>query len=92
MSIFPKLIESAHGLDLQTLVNRDMKANFSAYPEIRGLSRTDSNIDHRRAPNLQTYFNVAEHPCRFLMLRIITCPKAVKSSSPLFNATQPPYI
>lgn len=45
----------AFGLDLQALVNADMKANFSAYPKIWGLSRADKNIDHRRVPNLQTY-------------------------------------
>ncbi len=51
-----RAMRDAHGLDLQALVNRDMKANFSAYPKIWGLPRTDSNIDHRRVPNLQTYF------------------------------------
>lgn len=51
-----RALRDAHGLDLQSLVNRDMKANFGAYPKIWGLSRTDSNIDHRRVPNLQTYF------------------------------------
>ena len=33
-----------------------MRTNFSAYPKNWGLSRTDKNIDHRRVPNLQTYF------------------------------------
>ena len=51
-----RAMRDAHGLDLQALVNRDMKAAFSSYPKIWGLSRTDSNIDHRRVPNLQTYF------------------------------------
>ncbi len=46
----------AFGFDLQSAVNRDMKAHFSAYPKIWGLSRPDRNIDHRRVPNLQTYF------------------------------------
>lgn len=44
------------GFDLQKLVHEDMKAHFSAYPKNWGLSRTDSNIDHRRVPNLQTFF------------------------------------
>lgn len=44
------------GLDLQVLVHEDMKAHFSAYPKIWGLRSTDRNIDHRRVPNLQTYF------------------------------------
>lgn len=46
------------GSDLQRLVHEDMAANFSAYPSRRiwGLNRPDSNIDHRRVPNLQTFF------------------------------------
>ncbi|WP_190810113.1 DUF1287 domain-containing protein [Flagellimonas sp. S3867] len=44
------------GVDLQKEVHEDMKANFRAYPNIWGLSRTDTNIDHRRVPNLMTYF------------------------------------
>lgn len=51
-----RALRDAHGFDLQAKVNADMKANFSAYPKTWGLSRTDSNIDHRRVPNLQTYF------------------------------------
>jgi uncharacterized protein YijF (DUF1287 family) len=46
----------ALGVDLQQLVHEDMKANFSLYPKHWGLTRPDSNIDHRRVPNLQTYF------------------------------------
>lgn len=46
----------AFGLDLQSLVNADMKANFAAYPKRWGLKSTDRNIDHRRVPNLQTFF------------------------------------
>ncbi len=44
------------GVDLQREVHEDMAANFSAYPKKWGLSRTDTNIDHRRVPNLQTFF------------------------------------
>lgn len=46
------------GIDLQQLVHEDMRAHFSSYPSRRiwGLSRPDSNIDHRRVPNLQTFF------------------------------------
>lgn len=44
------------GLDLQQAVHEDMKAHFSAYPKLWGLKRPDKNIDHRRVPNLQTYF------------------------------------
>ena len=45
----------AFGLDLQSLVNADMKAAFSAYPRTWGLRRPDRNIDHRRVPNLQAF-------------------------------------
>lgn len=41
--------------DLQALVNADMKAAFSVYPRNWGLSRPDSNIDHRRVPNLEVF-------------------------------------
>lgn len=34
-----------------------MRANFSAYPNKWGLTRPDTNIDHRRVPNLQTFFD-----------------------------------
>jgi uncharacterized protein len=44
------------GIDLQKLVHEDMKANFSAYPQTWGLTKTDSNIDHRRVPNLRRFF------------------------------------
>jgi uncharacterized protein YijF (DUF1287 family) len=46
----------AFGYDLQAKLNADMKANFSAYPKRWGLSGPDSNIDHRRVPNLQVFF------------------------------------
>ena len=42
-------------IDLQRLVHEDMKANFSVYPQFWGLTRADSNIDHRRVPNLETF-------------------------------------
>jgi len=44
------------GIDLQKEVHEDMKANFNAYPKIWGLKSTDKNIDHRRVPNLMTFF------------------------------------
>ena len=46
----------ALGKDLQLLVNQDMRAAFSAYPRNWGLHAPDRNIDHRRVPNLQTWF------------------------------------
>lgn len=47
------------GVDLQVLVHEEMKKNFSKFPSKRiwGLSRPDSNIDHRRVPNLQVFFS-----------------------------------
>ncbi len=44
------------GIDLQKEVHEDMAANFSAYPNLWQLSRADANIDHRRVPNLQRFF------------------------------------
>jgi len=43
-------------IDLQVVVHRDMKAHFEHYPRNWGLKTTDTNIDHRRVPNLATYF------------------------------------
>src|SRR5690554_4291645 len=45
------------GVDLQKEVHEDMKANFSLYPKIWGLTRPDTNIDHRRVPNLMVFFS-----------------------------------
>jgi uncharacterized protein len=45
----------AFGIDLQGLVNADMRTNFARYPKIWGLRRTDRNIDHRRVPNLRVF-------------------------------------
>ena len=45
------------GVDLQKEVHEDMKANFDTYPKIWGLKKTDKNIDHRRVPNLMTFFS-----------------------------------
>ena len=52
-----RALRDAWGIDLQLAVNRDMKADFAAYPTIWGLSTTDRNIDHRRVPNLETLFD-----------------------------------
>lgn len=48
----------ALGIDLQKEVHEDMQQNFSAYPNQRRwqLAHTDTNIDHRRVPNLQVFF------------------------------------
>ncbi|MFM9851430.1 MAG: DUF1287 domain-containing protein [Sphingomonadaceae bacterium] len=47
----------AFGLDLQALVNADMRRAFAAYPKRWGLTKADRNIDHRRVPNLQTFWS-----------------------------------
>ena len=44
-------------IDLQKEVHEDMKTNFAKYPKTWGLKKTDTNIDHRRVPNLMTFFS-----------------------------------
>lgn len=69
------------GIDLQKEVHEDMKANFSKYPSLKkwGLKSTDRNIDHRRVPNLQTFFTrkgiskpVTNNPSNYLPGDIVT--------------------
>lgn len=45
-------------IDLQEEVHEDMAANFSEYPNLKkwGMTKTDTNIDHRRVPNLEIFF------------------------------------
>jgi uncharacterized protein YijF (DUF1287 family) len=49
----------ALGIDLQKEVHEDITANFSAYPNHTRwmLLHPDSNIDHRRVPNLMVFFS-----------------------------------
>lgn len=44
------------GIDLQVLVHEDLRRAFAAYPQLWGARRPDRNIDHRRVPNLATFF------------------------------------
>lgn len=46
------------GIDLQKEVHEDMKSHFSKYPNLKkwGMTKTDTNIDHRRVPNLEVFF------------------------------------
>jgi uncharacterized protein len=44
------------GIDLQKEVHEDMAGNFKLYPQKWGLKKPDKNIDHRRVPNLMTFF------------------------------------
>ena len=45
-------------IDLQQLVHEDIRKSFALYPAKRnwGQTKPDTNIDHRRVPNLQTFF------------------------------------
>jgi uncharacterized protein len=51
-----RALREARKMDLQQLINEDMKVRFEGYPKNWALKKPDSNIDHRRVPNLQTYF------------------------------------
>ena len=68
--------------DLQKEVHEDMKKNFAAYPSRKnwGLKRPDKNIDHRRIPNLQTFFKrkgwslpISQNPADYQPGDIVTC-------------------
>ena len=66
--------------DLQKEVHEDMKRNFSSYPKRWGLKRPDKNIDHRRVPNLQTFFKrkgwslpVTDVPADYKSGDLVTC-------------------
>jgi hypothetical protein len=74
-----RALRDGWGIDLQLAINRDMKANFAAYPPLWGHTRPDRNIDHRRVPNLATLLTrigadlpVTEAPTPYLPGDIIT--------------------
>lgn len=48
----------ALGYDLQKLLHEDLSKNFELYPskQIWGLAKPDTNIDHRRVPNMRVFF------------------------------------
>lgn len=75
----------ALGHDLQKLVHEDMKRSFTSYPKHWGLSKTDTNIDHRRVPNLQVFFKrkgaslpVSQNSADYRPGDLITCTVAGK--------------
>lgn len=75
-----RAFRQAYQIDLQKEVHQDMKKNFSKYPKIWGLKRTDKNIDHRRVPNLETYFKrigwqqpVTNNPADYLPGDLVLC-------------------
>jgi len=45
------------GIDLQKEIHEDMVRSFGKYPTDWGARKPDSNIDHRRVPNLMTFFS-----------------------------------
>ena len=53
-----RALRAGRGIDLQKVIHEDMKAHWHAYPHSRRWrsSKPDPNIDHRRVPNLMTYF------------------------------------
>ena len=63
-------LRRAADFDLQQRVHEDMNSHFSSYPTIWGLKGPDKNIDHRRVPNLQVYFERAGYA-----LPVTTDPK-----------------
>ena len=91
-------------LDLQKLVHEDIKANFSSYPKNWGLKSPDKNIDHRRVPNLKTYFKrmgyalpVSKNPADYQPGDLVTCivpPHLphIMIVSDLTNATGQPLV
>jgi len=58
-----RALRQARAIDLQEQVHQDMKANWDAYPHHWRwrLSKPDPNIDHRRVPNLMTFFKRSGH-------------------------------
>ena len=51
-----RAFRAALGVDLQRELHEDMRANFRLYPKMWGLAAPDTNIDHRRVPNLMKFF------------------------------------
>jgi hypothetical protein len=71
----------ALGIDLQKEVHEDMEKNFSLYPRQRRwlARRPDTNIDHRRVPNLMVFFSrkgeslrITENPADYSPGDIVT--------------------
>jgi uncharacterized protein len=54
--VIVRALRDAVHVDLQRELHEDMRAHFRAYPRMWSLRAPDANIDHRRVPNLMTYF------------------------------------
>ena len=72
-------IYRAVGIDLQKEVHEDISAHFAEYPRKWGMTHTDTNIDHRRVPNLTVFFRrkgeplpVTRNPADYLPGDIVT--------------------
>ena len=59
--VIVRALRVARAIDLQKQVHEDLATHLGAYPLQRrwGASKPDPNIDHRRVPNLMTYFGRA---------------------------------
>jgi uncharacterized protein YijF (DUF1287 family) len=75
-----RALRAGCGIDLQKLVHEDMKQHFSRYPQKWGLRGPDKNIDHRRVPNLQTWFKrvgwelpISNKPADYQPGDLVTC-------------------
>lgn len=75
-----RALRKAFQFDLQKDVHLDMRAHFSSYPKTWGLRKTDRNIDHRRVPNLRTFFKrrgwslaATDKPADYLPGDLVTC-------------------
>jgi len=75
-----RALRVAYNYDLQKFVHEDMEKKFFKYPQIWGLKQPDKNIDHRRVPNLRTFFRrngwslpLSNHRIEFKPGDIVTC-------------------
>lgn len=80
-----RALRKSVSLDLQKNVHEDMVKSFSLYPKNWGAKSTDKNIDHRRVPNLQKYFErqgwsipVTEQKADYQAGDLVTCLVAGK--------------
>jgi uncharacterized protein YijF (DUF1287 family) len=78
--VIVRALRSSQDIDLQKLVHEDMRRHFSGYPKNWGLKGPDKNIDHRRVPNLQTYFKrmgyelpASKNPSTYKAGDLVTC-------------------
>jgi hypothetical protein len=75
-----RALRDGRKIDLQKEVHEDMLKAFGSYPKNWGAKGTDKNIDHRRVPNLKTYFKrqgyalpITTNPKDYRAGDIVTC-------------------